>query len=179
MAPGQFLFINSETLGQYSVGIDTAFSTKSDTPSHNLGVLVQATLQPVVLPFCWVLGSCYYMDLWMECASPRPEDDPLWGSTKCQDSWLYISIRIDLEVWWFGFYEMVLRCTSPVVQKSTLIFNTCFSSVYWMNTLIKIAKWQYVAFGKLLPSPQFTFNIKFVFILEEEEKINNYICIFN
>ena len=30
-------------MGQHSVGIDTAFATKSDTPTHNLGVLVQAT----------------------------------------------------------------------------------------------------------------------------------------
>ena len=33
-----------------------------------------------------------------------------------------------LEVWWFWFYEMVLHRTSPIVQKSTLIFNTQFSS---------------------------------------------------
>ena len=31
-------------LGQHSVGIDTAFATISDTPTHNLGVLVQATV---------------------------------------------------------------------------------------------------------------------------------------
>ena len=30
-------------MGQHSVGIDTAFATKSDTPTHNFGVLVQAS----------------------------------------------------------------------------------------------------------------------------------------
>ena len=35
---------------------------------------------------------------------------------------------MDLEVWWFRFYQMVLHCTSPVDQKSILIFNTRFSS---------------------------------------------------
>ena len=33
-------------MGQHSVGIDTAFATKSDTPTHNLGVLVQANAPP-------------------------------------------------------------------------------------------------------------------------------------
>ena len=45
---GQFLFINSEILGQHSAGIDTSFATKSDTPTHNLGVLVQASAYPLV-----------------------------------------------------------------------------------------------------------------------------------
>ena len=40
-APGQFNFINSETFRQYSVGIETVFATISDTPTKNLGVLVQ------------------------------------------------------------------------------------------------------------------------------------------
>ena len=31
-------------MGQHSVGIDTAFATKSDTPTNNLGVLVQANV---------------------------------------------------------------------------------------------------------------------------------------
>ena len=35
---------------------------------------------------------------------------------------------MDMEVWWFWFYEGVLHCTSPVVYKSILIFNTHFSS---------------------------------------------------
>ena len=43
--PGQFLFIKFDILGQHSVGIDTAFATKSDTPTHNLGVLVQANVK--------------------------------------------------------------------------------------------------------------------------------------
>ena len=42
---GQFLFINSEIFGQHCVGIETGFATKSDTPTHNFGVLVQATVQ--------------------------------------------------------------------------------------------------------------------------------------
>ena len=37
----QFLFINSDIFGQHSDGIETAFATKSDTLTHNLGVLVQ------------------------------------------------------------------------------------------------------------------------------------------
>ena len=36
-------FHNSEIFGQHSVGIETAFATKIDTPTHNLGVLVQAS----------------------------------------------------------------------------------------------------------------------------------------
>ena len=39
------------------------------------------------------------------------------------------STRINLEVWWFWYSEMVLHCTSPVVPKSILIFNTRFSTV--------------------------------------------------
>ena len=39
------------------------------------------------------------------------------------------STTLDLEVWWFWFYEMVLHCTSPAAQKSTFIFITRFSSV--------------------------------------------------
>ena len=35
---------------------------------------------------------------------------------------------MDLEVWWFKFYEMVLHGTSSVVQKSILILNARFSS---------------------------------------------------
>ena len=34
--------MNSEILGEHSVGIDTAFATMSETPTQNLGVLVQA-----------------------------------------------------------------------------------------------------------------------------------------
>ena len=43
------------------------------------------------------------------------------------------STRIVVEVWWFWFYEMVLQRTSPVVQKSILVFNTWFSSVWWIS----------------------------------------------
>ena len=42
-----------------------------------------------------------------------------------------LSTRMALEVWWFKFYDMVLHCKSPVVQKSILIFNTRFSSEWW------------------------------------------------
>ena len=31
-------------MGQHYVGIDTAFATKRDTPTHNLGVFVQANV---------------------------------------------------------------------------------------------------------------------------------------
>ena len=41
---GLFLFINSEIFGQHSVGIETVFATNSDTPTHNLEVLVQANI---------------------------------------------------------------------------------------------------------------------------------------
>ena len=41
MAPGQFLLINSEMLGNHSLGIDTAFATMSDQPTHNLAILGQ------------------------------------------------------------------------------------------------------------------------------------------
>ena len=128
------------TLIAYSLLHFTAFfSNPTPCMTPALPMAWQQTLQPFVLPFWWILGSCYYMDPWMqdvfyflvECASPRPEDDPLWGSTNYKNSWLYISVIIDLEVWWFWFYEMVLHCTSPVVQKSTLIFNTRFSSVMY------------------------------------------------
>ena len=50
MAPGQFLFKNSEILGKHSQGIDTAFATTSDTPTHNLGGLGQATLHGQSFP---------------------------------------------------------------------------------------------------------------------------------
>ena len=36
---------NTEIFGQHSVGMETTFATKSDTPTHNLGVLVQAKEQ--------------------------------------------------------------------------------------------------------------------------------------
>ena len=36
--------------------------------------------------------------------------------------------KMDPEVWWFWFYEMVLYCTSPAAQKSTFIFNARLSS---------------------------------------------------
>ena len=39
------------------------------------------------------------------------------------------SPRMNLEVYWLWFYKMVLHYTSPVVQKSPLIFNMRFSSV--------------------------------------------------
>ena len=37
-----FFSKNSEILGQHALGIDTAFTTTSDSPTHNLGVLAQA-----------------------------------------------------------------------------------------------------------------------------------------
>ena len=36
-----FLFINSDILGNHSRGIDTAFATMSDQPTHNLEILGQ------------------------------------------------------------------------------------------------------------------------------------------
>ena len=45
MTLGRFLFIDSEMFGHHSFDIDTAFATLSDTPTQNLGVLVQATTQ--------------------------------------------------------------------------------------------------------------------------------------
>ena len=38
----KFLFNKIEIMGKYSLGIDTAFATMSDTSTHNLGVLVPA-----------------------------------------------------------------------------------------------------------------------------------------
>ena len=123
------------TLIAYSLLHLIAFAvTPTPCMTHFLHMAWQQTLQPFVQAFCCILGSCYYMDPWIwnvfyflvECASPRPEDDPLWGSTNY--SWLFISIRIDLEVLWIWFYEMVFYCKSPVVQKSTLLFNIRFSS---------------------------------------------------
>ena len=43
MAPSQFIFKNSEILGKHSLGIDSAFATMGYPPTHNLGVLVQAS----------------------------------------------------------------------------------------------------------------------------------------
>ena len=40
------------------------------------------------------------------------------------------SARMDLEVRWFWYNEMVLHCKSPVAQKSILIFNTRLSSAW-------------------------------------------------
>ena len=42
---GQYLFINSEILGNHSGGIDTAFATMIDQPTHNLEILGQPNLQ--------------------------------------------------------------------------------------------------------------------------------------
>ena len=50
MAPAQFLFRNSEIFEQHSIGIEAAVATKSDTLTHNLGVLVQATVRVQVQP---------------------------------------------------------------------------------------------------------------------------------
>ena len=46
--PGQFLFINSEILGQHSVGIDTAFATMGYLLAQFSVVLVQP-IAPIIL----------------------------------------------------------------------------------------------------------------------------------
>ena len=83
----------------------------------------------LVLRSRWIKKLNYFL---VECASPRLRMTHFEGAlvvriTGCRAQWLGCS-RIDLEVQWFWFYEMVLQCTSPFVQKSILIFNTGFSS---------------------------------------------------
>ena len=50
-------FINSEILGNPSFGIDTAFTTMSDQPTHNLEILGQPNLHPTYSPPTPLLAS--------------------------------------------------------------------------------------------------------------------------
>ena len=45
--PGQLLFINSEILGNHSLGIDTKFATMSDPQTQELLILVQSNGPPL------------------------------------------------------------------------------------------------------------------------------------
>ena len=53
LGAGQFLFINSENLGQHSVGIDTAFATIGYLLAQFSMVLVQSTAHcPQIICLC-------------------------------------------------------------------------------------------------------------------------------
>ena len=103
-------------------------------------------LFPVIHPFLFCIISLSHFKSPLNRAVPsQPLVD--WVVTKAgfwlgtsgvwlvtSDVWLVITrpgwgqgLLCDLEVWWFWFFEMVPHCTSPVVQKSILIFNTRFS----------------------------------------------------
>ena len=67
---------------------------------------------------------------------------------------------MDMEVWWFWFYEGVLHCTSPVVYKSILIVNTQFSSGVRLSS-VHIMKPQFPMDWRLLVNMVYAVSMTF------------------
>ena len=59
----QFLFINSEILENYSLGIDTSFATMRDQPTHNSGILVQPNKTFYFYEF--IFKTVLWSNIWM------------------------------------------------------------------------------------------------------------------
>ena len=97
-------------------------SARHPNSSYKLFVL---GFQSIIRPYITVPKSSLHD--WRLCKSGHPTLHRL-ASPFCQIGKIHPVSKMDLEVWWFWFYEMVLHCTSHAAQKFTFIFNAQYSS---------------------------------------------------